>query len=177
MLAGSILLAQPGMADPHFRRTVVLLSAHTESGAIGLVINRPSGETIGSLQPEFVGGPLADVPVYDGGPVQTDRLILAAWQLLPEQSTFKLFFGLEPARVLELQHLYRGLDVRAYRGYAGWSKGQLEEEIGRDDWIVQPVNPLALQEFAETALWRELVGSVSPRFRLMAGTPDDPTVN
>lgn len=176
-LSGSLLLALPGMPDGNFRRTVILLSAHSEEGALGLVINRPTGLTIAGLQPEFEGGPLADVPVFQGGPVQPDRLILAAWQILPEAGTFKLFFGIDPARALDLQQNHEQVEVRAYQGYAGWSKGQLESELAREDWLVAQVNPAALANHRAVELWKELVGSVSPRMRLLTEFPDDPTVN
>jgi putative transcriptional regulator len=176
-LAGSLLLAKPGMPDPNFRRTVVLMSVHSNEGAIGLVINRPTGETIGSLRPEFAGGPLEAVPVFNGGPVHVDRLILAAWQLMPAHGTFKLFFGLEPARVLELKNVHANLEVRAYRGYSGWAEGQLESELERGDWLVEPVNSAALEEFSGVELWRELVGRRGPYMKLQIDVPDDPGLN
>ena len=71
-LAGSLLLAHPAMRDPNFRRSVVLLSAHGDDGAMGVVLNRPLGKQLGDLNAQFAASAIAGVPVYKGGPVQTE---------------------------------------------------------------------------------------------------------
>src|ERR1041385_4734972 len=93
-LAGSLLLAHPAMRDPNFRHSVVLMSAHNAEGAMGVVLNRPLGKRLGELSGDFALGPLAGVPLFKGGPVQTDQLVLVAWQVHPEG--FRLHFGVDP---------------------------------------------------------------------------------
>src|SRR3954469_11144112 len=89
-LAGSLLLAHPSLRDPNFRRTVILMSVHNPEGAMGVVLNRPTSRRLGEINDEFSVGPLASVPVFEGGPVETEQVILAAWQA--HEDGFKLYF-------------------------------------------------------------------------------------
>src|ERR1043165_3338167 len=93
-LAGSLLLAHPSLRDPNFRRCVVLMSAHNAEGAMGVVLNRPLGKRLGEVSGDFALGPLASVPLFTGGPVQTEQLVLAAWQI--RDDGFRLHFGIQP---------------------------------------------------------------------------------
>ena len=99
-LAGSLLLAHPALNDPNFRRTVILMSTHDSDGAMGVVLNRPLGRRLGELNGDFSLGPLASVPVFRGGPVQTEQMMLAAWQ--PQGDAFRLHFGLERRSKVDL---------------------------------------------------------------------------
>jgi putative transcriptional regulator len=175
-MAGSLLLAHPAMQDPNFRRTVVLLSAHSDDGAMGLVLNRPMLKQLGELNVEFAEGPLAGVPVYKGGPVQTEQLILAAWQpdLLGDE--FKIYFGIDVEKAKALQN-EAGVHLRAFLGYSGWTKGQLENELEHHTWVVTPVNAGLVEREEGQALWRMILGGLSPEWKLLAGEPDDPGVN
>ncbi len=94
-LAGHLLLAHPSLRDPNFSRTVILMSTHDEAGAMGVVLNRPLQKKLSQLNADFALTPLADVPVYRGGPVETEKVILVAWQWREKQSEFQLNFGLE----------------------------------------------------------------------------------
>lgn len=176
-LAGNLLLARPGMPDPNFRRTVVLVSAHSRDGALGVVVNRPDGRSLGDLRAEFREGDLAAVPVFTGGPVGQDQLILAAWKVDPEQGTFRLFFGLEPDRIALLRSSMPDLTIRAFLGYSGWGKGQLEGELRRNDWIVQTVSPVIFGAAEGEDLWRRCVASAGPRMELASRAPDQPELN
>jgi len=175
-MAGSLLLAHPGMRDPNFRRTVVLLSAHGEDGALGLVLNRPTGKRLGELNAEFAASQLAVVPVYQGGPVQTEQLILAAWQADPLGEGFKLHFGIDVHKAEALLN-EAGVRLRAFLGYSGWMKGQLENELRQNTWVVTPVNTGLVERQEGPELWRTILGGLSPEWKLMAGEPDDPGMN
>src|SRR3954471_23028634 len=96
--AGSLLLAHPAMRDPNFRRSVVLMSVHNAEGAMGVVLNRPMGKRLGGFSGDFARGPLAKVPIFKGGPVQTEQLVLAAWESRPDG--FRLHFGVEPDKAI-----------------------------------------------------------------------------
>ena len=175
-MAGSLLLAHPAMRDPNFRRTVVLLSAHGDDGAIGLVLNRPMRKQLGELNGEFAASPLAGVPVYQGGPVQTEQLFLAAWQPDPLGDGFKLYFGIDVDKAEALQN-ENGVRLRAFLGYSGWTKGQLENELQHNTWVVTPVNAGLVEREEGQGLWRTILGGLSPEWKLMAGEPDEPSVN
>jgi putative transcriptional regulator len=177
-LAGALLLAHPKLSEATFRRTVILMSAHDTEGAMGIVLNRPLGRTLGSLGGDFACGALAAVPLYSGGPVEPRQLILCAWRPHgPEGESLQLLFGVDPAKAEELLTHTPGAQVRAYLGYTGWSGGQLEGELARDTWVVSSVLPPALTAPADDSLWRRALGALDPSWRLLADEPEDPGCN
>lgn len=153
-LTNQFLIAMPGMADDHFSRTVVYLCEHTENGALGLVINRPTDITLKSLfekvelsldRDELVGQ-----PVFFGGPVQTERGFVLHEKTgtaeSPYSSTMAIAGGdLEMTTSKDvLEALANGAGPRKLLvtlGYSGWSAGQLEEEIGRNGWLTVNADP------------------------------------
>lgn len=175
-LAGQLLLANPVLRDPNFRRTVVLLSGHDADGAMGVVLNRPLGRQLGELNTDFAVSPLAGVPLYAGGPVDPEHLIIVTWQWIPAEQAFQLNFGVEVSQAGEL--IGRpGLTMRAFLGYSGWSKGQLEHELRRDTWLTTPVQGDWLIKLDGVPLWRSLLVHLEPGLKVLADAPDDPTVN
>jgi putative transcriptional regulator len=173
-IAGSLLLAHPAMKDPNFRRCVVLMSAHSADGAMGVVMNRPVGKRLGELNGEFALGPLAGVPVFTGGPVQPKQLLLVAWR--DRDDGFQLHFGIEPERAAHLL-AEEGTQLRAYLGYSGWSKGQLENELKHDTWIVTDIPGDLLEQPQDTSLWQKVLGNLGEEWRLLADEPEDPERN
>ncbi len=173
-LAGSLLLAHPAMRDPNFRRSVVLMSAHNAEGAMGVVLNRPTGKRLGELSGDFALGPLAGIPLYNGGPVQPEQLILVAWQPHPEG--FRLHFGLDPEKAEQLSQ-EEGTQLRGFLGYSGWSAGQLENEMKMRTWIVADIPEDLLTHSQDETLWRTVLSREGAEWRLLANEPDDPTLN
>ena len=173
-LAGTLLLAHPSMRDPNFRRSVVLMSAHNAEGAMGVVLNRPLHKRLGELSGEFALGPLASVPLFTGGPVQTEQLVLAAWQI--RDDGFRLHFGIEPDKALQLQE-EEGTHVRGFLGYSGWSAGQLENEMKMNTWIVADVPEDLLSHTQDETLWRTVLGREGMEWRLLANEPESPELN
>lgn len=175
-LSGSLLLAHPALRDGNFRRTVVLLSSHDADGAVGVVLNRPQGRFLGEVDPVFALGPLASVPVYTGGPVQPEQLLLCAWRILPEEGGFRLHFGLDPAKAEALVGT-DDLHFRAFLGYSGWSAGQLENEMEHNTWVLTGI-PGDLASYSPgEGLWRELLAGIDHEWKLLADEPDDPSAN
>jgi putative transcriptional regulator len=175
-LAGQLLLAHPVLRDSNFKRTVILLSAHNGEGAMGVVLNRPLDKQLGELNAEFALGPLAGVPVYAGGPVEPQQLIIVSWQWLEIENAFQLHFGIEPDKAAELVGAPH-VTLRAFLGYAGWSQGQLENEMKHDTWLVTTVEGEMLGKNDGVALWRQILGSIDPDLKLLADEPDDPALN
>jgi len=178
-LAGALLLAHPGLKDPNFRQSVILLSAHTrEDGALGVVINRPLGKKLGEVKEDFANGLLEDVPLYQGGPVQPEQLLLAAWEWCAEMGTFKLSFGISAGQAESM--LLSGaerLEIRGFVGYSGWSAGQLEGELYQDTWVVSPMSSGVLRTLEDGQMWRNVMLEVRPEFVVMTDTPEDPSAN
>jgi putative transcriptional regulator len=149
-LTNQFLIAMPGMADDTFAGAVIYLCEHTEKGALGLVINKPIDIKLKNLfekvELTLDRADLADVPVYFGGPVQTERGFVLHERLGGEtgegghyNSSLQIPGGLEMTTskdVLEaLSHGAGPKKILVTLGYSGWSAGQLEEEIGRNGWI------------------------------------------
>lgn len=176
-LAGYLLGAHPGLVDPHFNQSVVLLSAHNPAeGALGVIINRPTGDTLGNLRDDAASPLLENLPVYEGGPVAPKDILLVAWKWNLARQNFRLFFGLEPDKLQELIQADPTIEARAFIGYSGWSAGQLETELSRFDWAVSPfAQPFG--KLPPQSLWRNLIDEVRPEWRILADSPDDPSVN
>lgn len=177
-LAGSLLLAHPAMQDPNFAKAVVLLSAHDEEGALGVVLNRPTGQSLGDLDPRFEREGLNEVAVFTGGPVQTDRLILCAIGLPPGGEGLRLHFGLEPEKAESLMAAQGDrLELRAFVGHSGWGAGQLENELAQHTWAVSAIPGDLLLRPPDESLWRGVISAVGPEWRLLAHEPEDPDLN
>ncbi len=173
-LAGSLLLAHPVLRDPNFRRSVVLMTTDNEEGSMGMVLNRPLEKRLGELGGDFALGPLASVPLYSGGPVQTEQLILVAWQRRPDG--FQLHMGVEPEKAASL--LADGdAHLRAYFGYAGWGAGQLKKELKSHTWIIADAPRDLFDKPGDKSLWRTVLSAEGAEWRLLADEPDDPAEN
>lgn len=175
-LAGQVLLAHPSMRDPNFRRTVVLLSAHDEKGAMGVVMNRPLKKRLGTLNADLALSPLADVPLFQGGPVQTEQLLLCAWKFEADQSGYQLMFGIDPAKAIELKENAQ-VELRAFLGYSGWTGGQLEGELAQSAWVVAPLDIRVMEETPDERLWRSILTGINGDWKLLVDEPDDPGLN
>lgn len=177
-LQGSLLIASPALLDPNFKRTVVLITEHTDEGAAGLVINRPSPSAVSELVPELE--PLVEdgEQVWVGGPVQPNAVLVLGEFVDPDEAAVPLFGLLgfpsleDPDEVVPVT-----TRRRVFAGYTGWGAGQLEDELERDDWIVEPA--LADDAFTDAPeeLWAEVLRRKGGVFELVARMPEDPSVN
>jgi putative transcriptional regulator len=175
-LAGQLLLAHPALRDPNFVRTVILMSSHDEEGAMGVVLNRPLKKSLSELNADFTLTPLANVPVYSGGPVETEKVILVAWQWRELHDEFQLNFGIEADEAGKMAGK-PNLTLRAFLGYSGWTKGQLENEMKQQTWFTVPGADYNLNAEEGTGLWRMILGSLAPELKLLADEPEDPALN
>ena len=176
-LAGSLLIAHPSLLDPNFCKTVLFLSTNdAEEGSFGVVLNRPAGRTVADVLPDQKLGPLGKIPVLIGGPVSSDQLIFASfrWHPVNQRMECRHHLVIEEAHAaLEAEHTV----VRAFIGYAGWSKGQLEGELAQHAWLVMKPDREILRINRTATIWRETLGTFGPWFRLVAEAPDDPSRN
>ena len=176
LTAGMLLLAHPTMEDPRFRRTVILLTAHADGGSLGVILNQPTGRTLGQLNEGSESDALAAIPLYTGGPVDPEQIILTAWKWAELDSSFQLYFGIDGDKAGKLQASDPTYTLRGFFGHAGWSEGQLQAEYDEGAWLISPLSP-SIEELGGDALWRLLIGEVSPKMRLLAEEPDDPSIN
>ena len=181
-LRGRLLVATPDLADPNFFRTVVLILEHTDDGALGVVLNRPSPDTTVET-PLPAWAPLAvDPPViFVGGPVQPEAAIGLARRadrgdpdgfapLSDELGTVDL--ERDPALVAP-----RIDRLRVFAGYSGWGPHQLEAELEADGWFVVDAEPSDLWTAEPEALWRAVLRRQRGKERLFAEYPLDASLN
>ncbi len=176
-LTGSLLIAHPSLRDANFRRTIILLSHHSaEDGAVGIVLNRPANQSISDLSTDLLPTFLSSVPVFVGGPVSDADLLLASieWDAARNSVLFQTFG--EPDEAEQIPSEIRPT-LRAFLGYSGWSRGQLEAEIAQTGWLVVPPNRALIQAENTELEWRAFMRSVSPIHHLLAEMPDDPSLN
>lgn len=179
-LRGSLLIASPAVHDPRFRKTVVLVAEHTDEGAMGVVLNRPAESTVGSAVPELEPVAGCDEHVHIGGPVsETAVTVLAEFD---DTSAAALlidgdlgFVGSQAGQPEELAGAVRR--TRVFAGHAGWSAGQLEEEMEEESWIVEPASREDVFSGDPEHLWEKILRRKGGDFAVIATMPDDPTLN
>ena len=158
---GMFLLASPRLGDPRFAQTVVLLLEYDETGALGLVVNRP---TEFSLQ-DVLETPLpnsAEHVVFLGGPVEHRRLIALFRSSEAVDGADRVTGDVHASGSVDtlrrrLERDGHAADVHTYLGYAGWSPGQLDSELARGDWIVTPADATSIFDMPSAELWHDLM--------------------
>ncbi len=176
---GQLLIAGPALLDPNFWRTVVLVVEHSEDGALGLVLNRPSETTAGETVPELEHTVEPDEPLLIGGPVQPSSVIVLAEFEDPSDAALIAFeeigvMGTEAA----LENLGAGVrQARAFVGHAGWGPGQLDTELERGDWILEPARREDAFSAEPSRLWSEVLMRKGGSYALIARMPADLSVN
>ncbi|MFP6901336.1 MAG: YqgE/AlgH family protein [Opitutales bacterium] len=177
-LSGSILLSHPTLRDPNFLRTIVFVSTHSsETGTLGVIINRPMTNTLAELDSSFQDNPLADTQVYEGGPVEKEKLIIAAWEWMDSPNSFKLHFGIDVNRAMSIKESNPDADFVCFAGHSGWSPGQLESELEENAWVVSTLDKNTFDKREENSLWKNILGNISGELRFLADAPEDPTSN
>jgi putative transcriptional regulator len=179
-LRGKLLLAGPTLKDPNFDRTVVLITEHTEEGAMGLVLNRPSDAVLDEAVPDLAWVGDGDDPVFVGGPVApTGVIVLAEW-IDPAQAVVLVEddLGFVPGDLDDTEALADSIRrARVYAGHAGWGPGQLEAELAEEAWIVEA--PLREEIFSPEpeGLWAAVLRRMGREFALLSTMPPDPSLN
>ncbi|MDH6142500.1 MULTISPECIES: YqgE/AlgH family protein [Kitasatospora] len=181
---GRLLVATPVLTDPNFARAVVLLLDHDEQGALGVVLNRPTPVEVSDVLDgwaELTGAPRV---VFQGGPVGLDSALAVAvvpgepgpqdplgWRRV--HGAIGLVDLEAPPQVLagELGAL------RVFAGYAGWTPGQLEQEIAEGAWYLVDAEPGDISCPEPEQLWRAVLRRQTGALAMLATYPEDPTLN
>jgi len=178
-IPGDILVAEPPMADPNFRRSVVLLCEHTTEASFGLVLNRPTGLTLSQATDEAFD---FDADLFLGGPVQPDTLhYLHPYGDLDGALTVldEVFWGgdFEALRRAIADGYADPERIRFFVGYSGWGPGQLDAEVDELSWIVRPGTAALVFADGDDALWRQVLRQLGGEYALLSTFPDDPRLN
>ncbi|MFC5906663.1 YqgE/AlgH family protein [Streptacidiphilus monticola] len=183
-LTGRLLVATPALTDPNFDRAVVLLLDHDEEGSLGVVLNRPTPVTVGSVLEPWAA--LAGEPpvVFQGGPVGLDSALALA--VVPGEQPEEELLGWRRVHgaigLVDLEAPPELLaaelgSLRVFAGYAGWSPGQLEDELLEGAWYVVDSEPGDVFAPEPERLWRSVLRRQRGALALVATYPDDPSLN
>lgn len=168
-LTGQLLVAMPGMGDPRFDRSVVFVCAHSDDGAMGLIVNKPATDmTLGELLDQIEIActlPERYKPVHFGGPVETSRgFVLHGPDYKSRLQTLKVgtAFGMTATQdVLEDIAIGDGPErALVMLGYAGWGPGQLEGEIAQNGWLTVPATPQLVFGTGNTSKWMKALNAL-----------------
>lgn len=157
------LVAKPGMRDPNFRETVVLVTENEQVQATGVIINRPTNRSFANLLPSERFKRFTD-PIFFGGPVQLNGLfaVFRADRLRGESITMLpgLYLALSPDTIDALIDAPPDR-IRFFVGYSGWGRGQLRSEVKRGDWLTLDADTEAVFRRDTSTLWQDMVRRAS----------------
>lgn len=176
---GQLLIAGPALLDPNFWRTVVLIVAHSEEGAFGLVLNRPSDTTVGEAVQALEELVDHAEPLFIGGPVQPSSVIVLGRFEDPGDAALIAFedVGVLGANAPLEESAVRLSVGRAFVGHAGWGPGQLDAELERGDWILEPARIQDAFSSEPRELWQTVLTRKGGSYALVARMPPDPSLN
>ena len=179
-LKGQLLLDSGQLGGSFFQRTVVLICQHDAEGAFGLVLNRASGTAASDVIIADLPDALKHCPLYVGGPVQPTALsFLVSDAFLPEANVMpNLSLGHSLDSLMEIGESFSATQkIKLFAGYAGWSPGQLEDEMKRKAWLTHPASLELIFDSPPEQLWQAILQLKGWRYKLMAQAPEDPSQN
>jgi len=178
---GRLLISEPFMMDPNFKRSVILLTEYSSDGAMGFILNHPSEFFLGDLMPELS---YSEIPVFIGGPVANNTLHFI--HCCPEKITDgveiaeNIYWGgdFEVVKKLITSYQLNPDEIRFFTGYSGWTTRQLDDEIKEDSWIVaDKLSKETIFSSDEENLWKQVVRSLGQRYAHIANFPENPALN
>ena len=177
---GRLLVSEPFMQDPYFKRSVVLLTEHSEKGSFGLILNKPI--------PMYLNEAIDNAPQFDsklalGGPVQKETLhyLHQMGDRIPNSTEIMegVFWGGDFETIKELitsGKLQPG-DIRMFVGYSGWAEGQLKSEMESKSWIVARADKKLLFSEKPEDLWNAILLRMGGLYSHLVNLPEDPRLN
>jgi len=178
--AGRILISEPFLSDTYFKRSVVLLTEHTEEGSVGFVLNKPVDIGVKDILQDF---PAVKSGISIGGPVNTNTVhyIHTLGKIIPEsiQVTDTIFWGGDFNIVKELIEAGEVKDdqIRFFLGYSGWSAKQLDNEIQDNAWLIAEIGSDAIMKGLKADFWNEVLEKMRNKYKVWANFPENPGLN
>jgi len=179
-LRGQLLLDSGQLRGSFFQRTVVLICQHDSEGAFGLVLNRASGSNVGEMIVADLPDTLKSCPLYLGGPVQPSALsFLHSDSFIPDANVIaNLSLGHSLDSLMELGESFSPTrKIKMFAGYAGWSPGQLEDEMKRKAWLTHPASLELVFETDPKELWQNILRQKGWKYKLLSQMPEDLSMN
>ncbi len=179
-LKGQLLLDSGELHGSFFQRTVVLICQHDAEGAFGLILNRGTGNNVGDVIVANLPETLKTCPLFLGGPVQPSALsFLHTDAFLPDGNVMPdLSLGHSLDDLIELGESFSATrKVKMFAGYAGWSGGQLEDEMKRKAWLTHPGSIELIFDTNTDQLWQRILRQKGWKYKLLSQTPEDLSQN
>lgn len=176
-MVGKLLIAHPSiLGDPSFGRSVILMAEHNNESSLGFVVNQPTHYNLNELIPELS----IDLPIYQGGPVDNDRLFYVhTMNSLPNAKAIgnQLFWGgdLKAFQEAIIDKKITSNQFRFFLGYSGWGKGQLRKEYNEKNWLLINNNYNIFEK--EHQLWGKIMRDMGGEYGLYATAPKHPGLN
>ena len=179
-LKGQLILDQGKLQGSFFHRTVILVCQHDAEGAFGLVLNRSTDKTVGDALVANLPDTLKEQPLFLGGPVQPQALsFLHSDDFVPEANVMpNLNLDHSLDTLIELGDSFSQTQkMKIFAGYAGWSPGQIEDEMKRDTWMTHPATLDLVFHPQPANLWQAILKEKGWQYRLLADGPEDLNYN
>ena len=168
------------MADPYFKRSVVLLIEHEKEGVFGFILNKQINVKINKLIKDF---PKFNAPIFMGGPVQSDSLFYIHTQGEYIEESIKISDNLywsgnfnQLKSMIENQEIFPN-EIMFFIGYSGWDFDQLEDELKEESWIISDLKSNDINNLKDSELWKKTLTQMGPKFSVLTKLPEDPNLN
>jgi putative transcriptional regulator len=178
--AGSLLISEPMMSDNYFKRAVVVIAEHNESGTVGFILNKVVDIKINEALAHFES---FDYPLYFGGPVQRDNIfyIHTLGESIPGSTRIidGLYWGgdFDTVTALIKSNSINESDIKFFIGYSGWDPYQLEAEITKDAWMISKATIGSVMTQSYKDLWGNVLKTMGNEFALLSNFPEYPQLN
>ncbi len=160
---GVFLVASEALRGPYFRNSVVLLAQYSNTGAVGVIINRPTNISLSDVLPDVKGLDKKGDTLFVGGPVSR-YLPFLLLQSSKQNNKYihnifnDVYFSLNLETIKEtIENKKKKEKMRIYAGYAGWAPGQLEAEVSRGSWIILKADQYTIFDKKPETLWEDLI--------------------
>lgn len=178
---GKVLISEPFLQDPYFKRTVVFLTEYNKEGSVGFVLNKPIDMPFSEIVTDF---PDLNAQVSIGGPVGTNTMhfLHTMGDIIPQ--SVKILDGIywggdfEVIKSLVMAGKLTKKDIRFFLGYSGWQGEQLEDELAENSWLVADTSArLIMNNQKGHDIWKESLKNIGGKYEMWANFPENPSMN
>lgn len=177
---GRILVAEPFLQDNYFKRSIVLLTEHSEEGSVGFVLNKPIEIKVNEVMNGF---PVIDAEVSIGGPVSTNTVhyIHTLGEAVPNAvHVFEnIFWGgdFEFIKGLIQTGELKPDQIKFFLGYSGWHAGQLENELEQNSWLITEIKAQVIMQSSNANIWKSTLSQLGEKYKIWSNFPENPGLN